>query len=360
VNAAAIRPIDIRPVRVRRSRLLDGEGRVLVQVGEIVDERQAIARGSPHREPVIVDVAAALGVRPREAHQYLRHRVGDRVGLDQIIAARSGPLGLRPRVARSPVAGTIQAVIEISGEVVIRPDVGEEILQALFPGTVVSVVPRRGATIETITLRAAGLAGVGRVVSGPLLPLGDGPGHLLQAAQLLPMVRDSIILVGQIEADVVVAAAVARVAGIAAGTCRPEEWEKILRLDQRPTIVVLEGFGQTGLSPLAWDGLGAQVGHRAILDGECKHPEAVWPELLIPRGTAAGPLAEEEREICPGALVRLCSGPLAPRVAPVIRVSRFPSRLESGLEHPWVEVLLDGRRQRVSLHAVELVAPAPG
>ncbi|HVC35739.1 MAG TPA: hypothetical protein VNL16_19700 [Chloroflexota bacterium] len=353
----AARRIDLRPVRARRSRLLQNDGRIVAMVGEMVDAEKVVARGPRRTEPIILDAAQELGVGAREVERYLQRKAGQTVGLDEVVATKSGPLGLRPRVVRAPVAGLLREFLPQTGEIVLLPDGAEEEVRALLPGSVVAHVGRRGVIVETAALGAEGLVGVGPLVSGPLVPIGDGPDHVLRADDLGPQVRGGILLVGAISADAVVAAYHARVAGILAGTCSADDWAQIVQLTTAPTAVVLEGLGDGGLSGLAWDGFRPYGGRAVILDARREHPEAAWPELLLPvEAPTSG--AAPSAELVPGARVRLARGALAPRVGEVVRVGRFPARLASGLEQPWVEVEVDGRRHRVSQRAIEFVAPA--
>lgn len=351
----AARRLDLRPVRLRRSRLLSSDGRVVVHVGEPVDPERIVARGTKQVEPIVIGLARELGVSAKDIGRYLQCRAGVSVGLDQVLATRGGPLGFRPRVVRAPVAGIVREVLEETAELVLIPEAPEGAVSALLPGVVAAHLGRRGVVIETTVLRAEGLVGIGSLVSGPLVPVGDSTDHDLRADDLGPRVRGAVLLVGSIGADAVVAAYHGKVAGIVAGTCRLDQWNQIVQLATAPSVVVLEGFGDTGLSALAWDGLRRCAGWNVVLDAACEHPEASWPELLVPVE------ATGEREVAPpdltsGSFVRICRGPLAPRVAEVVRVGRFPARLGSGLVHPWVEVSVNGRPERVSQRAIEFVA----
>src|SRR6185437_14631468 len=170
-----------------------------------------------------------------------------------------------------------------------------------------------GVIIRTMALRAEGLVGVGPLVTGSLLPVGQVSDHDLGAADLGPSVRGAVLLVGTISADSAVAAYHGKVAGIVAGTCSPEEWSKISRADTIPPVMILEGFGATGLSSLAWNGLSRCACWSVVLDASREHPEASWPELLIP---VEAPFDADQppNDLTPGALVRVCRGPLSPRV----------------------------------------------
>ncbi len=350
------RRIELRPIYVRRSRLLKSDGRIVARLGERVGPDRVVARGPKEIEPIVMNLAQELGVAVREVSRYLQCRPGVRVGLDQVLATRGGPLGFRTRIARAPVAGTVREILEETGELVLIPEAVEDVVTALLPGEVDGHVGRRGVIIRTMALQAQGLAGTGPLVSGTLAAIGQTADHDLDAADLGAMVRGSVLLVGKISADSVVAANHAKVAGIVAGTCTSAEWKKIKRLEVCPSIIVLEGFGDAGLSALAWNGLSRCAGWNVALDAARAHPEADWPELLIPveastegTDTAAGLTA--------GSLVRVSRGPLAPRIFEVVRVGRYPVRLGSGIEHPWVEIMVDGRRHRVSQRAIESVAP---
>ncbi|MGH2461985.1 MAG: hypothetical protein ACRDIY_24275 [Chloroflexota bacterium] len=355
MTVVASRTIVLRPTPVSRSRLLRNDGRIVARLGERVGPERVVARGTKHVEPIVVNLAQELGVPVKDVGRYLQCRTGASVGLDQVLATRGGPLGFRPRIARASVAGTVREVLEDTGELVLIPNAAEDAVSALLPGEVVGHVGRRGVTVRAMALRAEGLVGAGPIASGALLPIGQAADHELGAADLGPAVRGAILLVGRVDADAVVAASHGKVAGILAGTCAPDEWSKIARSDAAPSVVILEGFGDSGLSELAWSGLSRCAGWSAVLDASREHPEAGWPELLIPVEAPAD-AGSPPPDLMAGALVRVCRGPLAPRVFEVARVGRFPARLGSGLDHPWIEIVVEGRRERVSQRAVELVA----
>lgn len=353
------RRIDLQPIQVRRSRRLAAEGHVVVQLGQMVEPTQVVARGPGAVEPRIIDLASELEVPPREVVRYLQRRPGDALGLDQVLATRRGPLGMRPRVVRAPLAGVIREFFEPTGELILVPNNHGEELKALFPGRVVDVVSRWGVVVGFTCVRAEGLTGVGPTVSGPLVAIGDQPDHRLQADDLGPRVRFGVLLVGSLDADAVVASTHARVVGIVAGSVSRDEWERILRLASRPAVMLLEGFGDSGLSRFAWDGLRRYDGWSVILDASREHLETSWPELLIPVEAPAEATEADPLQLSAGALVRFCDPQGNPRLAEVLRVGQFPAPLASGHVHPWIEVLVDGRRQRVSQRAIELVGTTP-
>jgi hypothetical protein len=344
---------------IRRSRLLSGEGQVTVRAGEVVEPDQIVVRGPILGEPVVVGLADELGVDALEVDRYLQRRPGEELTEDSILATRSGPLGFRPRVVRAPVAGLFRDYIRESGELVLLPtSKAEEVVSAVFPGTVVDIVPRRGVVVESTALRAEGLVGCGDVAPGTLAVLGDGPDYLLRPENLNTDSAGKVLLVGRINAEAAGAAKRAGVVGVVAGSCRTDEWERISQRDGGPGVVILEGLGGDGLSRFSWNGLKPYDGRTVILDGSPASPEADWPELVIPVGASPDPDAIHGVTLASGAMVRITSGPLAQRIMEVIRVGRHPTFLESGHDHPWIEVLVDGQRHRLSQYAVEFVAPS--
>src|SRR4051812_17427987 len=93
-------------ILVRRERRPPVPGEVLVHAGQRVEPSDVIAQTTLASEPVILDIAADLGVAPAVAARRLVANVGSQVERDQPLAQRGGE---GSRQARSPVSGTFNS-----------------------------------------------------------------------------------------------------------------------------------------------------------------------------------------------------------------------------------------------------------
>lgn len=353
----ATRLADFRPRRLRRTRSMGFDGRVLAHVGERAPSDRVIARGRPKTAPVIVGAARQLGIEGLALSRFLQCRPGDSVAVDEVLASRGGPLGVGARVARSPVTGVVQGWLEDTGEIVLIPASDEEDLFALIPGTVVGTVPRRGVTLETTAIQLECLLGLGKPTVGAIQVIGETADHILDASDIKSDLAGCLVVSGGLAPQAVDAARQAGVSGIVVGSVSAGDWRMLRQHAGLPSVIVLEGF-VGGMSQFVWNGFRSHQGAFAILDPARQHPEAHWPEVLIPLEVHSGTSVREPM-LRPGSLVRLSGAGFESRIAEVSRVGRFPRLLANGLDHPWVEVLVDGRREVVSQRSIELMCEHP-
>lgn len=114
-----------RGIHLRRNLAIPGK--VLVSPGDRVKPDTIVARSiRQFLRPFFLDIASMLEVEPDQAPQYLVKKVGDELGLGDIIARRPRKL-LPPRVVRSNVRARIEKVLP-NGTVVARelPELAKE------------------------------------------------------------------------------------------------------------------------------------------------------------------------------------------------------------------------------------------
>ena len=111
--------------------------------------------------------------------------VGEAVSEDEIIATTKGIFGLFKSQARSPIDGTIEAISDVTGQVILRePPVPVEV-KAYTDGTVTATVPNEGVTVETYGTYIQGIFGVGSETVGNLTVIAESPSDAL-TAELIP------------------------------------------------------------------------------------------------------------------------------------------------------------------------------
>ena len=105
---------------ILKTRRLPIKGEVLVQEGEVVQPDTVVARALLPGILQTVRVAQTLGIEPKQIRGALTVKEGDTVEKDQVIAETKGFLGLFRGVAKSPVAGTVELISEVTGHVGVR------------------------------------------------------------------------------------------------------------------------------------------------------------------------------------------------------------------------------------------------
>ena len=178
---------------IQKERRLPLEGEVLVETGTTVDAEDVIAKADLPGNVQLVNVANLLSVPPEEVAEYMLKSVGEAVAEDEVIATTKGLFGLFKSQALSPIDGTIEAVSDVTGQVILRePPIPVEV-KAYTNGTVTETVPNEGVTVETYGTYIQGIFGVGGETVGNLVVISQSSGDELTAEQILPEHRDNIL-----------------------------------------------------------------------------------------------------------------------------------------------------------------------
>ena len=146
---------------IEKERRLPLEGEVLVQAGATVKAEDVVAKADLPGNVQLVNIANLLSIPPEAIAEYMLKSVGEIVSEDEIIATTKGLFGLFKSQARSPIDGTIEAVSDVTGQVILRePPIPVEV-KAYTDGTVTETVPSEGVTVETYGTYIQGIFGIG-------------------------------------------------------------------------------------------------------------------------------------------------------------------------------------------------------
>jgi hypothetical protein len=345
------------PVLLRRARRLPVDGRVVVREQGILRPEDIVARGEREGSAIVIPVAKALRLGSHPVEPCLLCRPGDAVAKDEVIARKKGALGLGGHSCLSPVAGKFASGPVGSGEYLVTPAPTEIEIKAHYPGLVVSLIPQRGIAIQLAAVGAQGLVGVGGETGGPIRVLA-GPREAISAGRIVPRLAGCIIIGGQADLAALRRATALGAAGLVIGTLRASVFASYLAEPQRIPLVVIDGFGTTGMSPAVHDLLRLNEGKDARLTAN-EHgtdgldgPEP--PEILIPVDSREAVRVRPLR-LGLGSRVRIVGGHDGFATATVTAIGATPVRFDSGLVADWVDVQLDDERHvRVPLTNVEL------
>ena len=279
---------------IQKERRLPLEGEVLVEAGTTVQAEDVVAKADLPGNVQLLNVANLLSVPAEEVIEYMLKPVGEAIVKDEIIATTKGLFGLFKSQARSPIDGTIEAVSDITGQVILRePPIPVEV-KAYTDGTVTEIVPNEGVTVETYGSYIQGIFGVGGETVGNLNVVVSSPSDKLTAEQILPEHRDDILVGGSlVTTDVIQKAIQHGVKGIIAGGIDDADLRELLGYELGVaitgseeigiTLVITEGFGGIAMAEQTFTLLKAREGMKTSINGATQiRAGVVRPEILIP------------------------------------------------------------------------------
>ena len=342
---------------ILKTRRLPIKGEVLVQEGEVVQPDTVVARALLPGILQTVRVAQMLGIEPKQIHSVLKVKEGDTVEKDQVIAETKGFLGLFRGVAKSPVAGTIELISDVTGHVGVRQPPTVIDVRAYVQGRVVKILPQEGAVIETQGALIQGIFGVGGERRGMLRVLVSRPDETLTAQHIPDDVAGQILVGGAaVEADAISRAAERGAVGIVAGGIRDTDLIRYLGRDigvaitgseDIPlSIILTEGFGAIQMATRTFRLLKSLEGRTASINGATQiRAGVIRPEIIVPLEDPSrlpeSPPAREAQTLDIGSAVRIIREPYFGRLGTVIELPPELMEIESGTHARVLKAKLD-------------------
>jgi len=342
---------------ILKTRRLPIKGEVLVQEGEVVQPDTVVARALLPGILQTVRVAQTLGIEPKQIHSALKVKEGDTVEKDQVIAETKGFLGLFRGVAKSPVAGTVELISDVTGHVGVRQPPTVIDVNAYVQGRVVKVLPQEGAVIETQGALIQGIFGVGGERRGTLRVLVSSPNETLTAQHIPDDVAGQILVGGAaVEADAITRAAERGAVGIVAGGIRDTDLIRYLGRDigvaitgseDIPlSIIVTEGFGAIQMASRTFRLLKSLEGKTASINGATQiRAGVIRPEIIVPLEDPShlpeSPPAREAQMLDIGSAVRIIREPYFGRLGTVVELPPELMEIESGTHARVLKARLD-------------------
>ncbi|MDW8106505.1 MAG: hypothetical protein RMK45_03390 [Armatimonadota bacterium] len=331
---------------ILKTRRLPIKGEVLVREGDVVQPDTVVARALLPGILQTVRVAQMLGIEPKQIHSVLKVKEGDTVEKDQVIAETKGLFGLFRGVCKSPVAGTVELISDVTGHVGVRQPPTVIDVNAYVQGRVVKVLPQEGAVIETRGALIQGIFGVGGERRGTLRVLVNSPDETLTAQHIPPDVAGQVLVGGAaVEADAIQRAAELGAVGIVAGGIRDTDLIRYLGRDigvaitgseEIPlSIILTEGFGTIRMAARTFRLLKSLEGKHASINGATQiRAGVIRPEIVVPLEDASdlpeSPPARETQTLEIGSIIRIIRAPYFGRIGTVVELPPELVELESG------------------------------
>lgn len=358
---------------VHRRRMLPLPGKVLVNVGDPVHSDQVVARAELPGKVFPINLANQLSVAPGEIKDYLIKKEGDVVEKEEILAENKPLIKCFKTEIRSPVAGTIESVSLVTGQVLLREPPKVLQLLAYVDGTIMETIPQQGVVVQTTCSLVQGIFGIGGETSGEIAMAVKAPDELLTPAHFNSTMKGKVAVGGSfLSSDAMKQAKTVGVAGLVVGGIHDEDLRALLGYDLGVaitgteqvgfTLILTEGFGTIPMAAKTFKLLSAHVGRKASISGATQiRAGVIRPEIIIPQEDGGiGMAAQTQREgIRLGDPVRIIRDPLFGRIG---EVSALPSELTKISTESEVRVLevkfSDGKRVVIPRTNIEVIEGA--
>ena len=312
---------------IERERRLPVAGNVMARLDQKVSPTDVIAEANWAREHILIDVARTFGITVKNADTLIQVAVGDRISEQTKIAVGGG---LFPRTLNSEKPGRVVAAG--GGQVLIETGETTFELKAGMPGTVAEIISDYGAVIRTFGALIQGVWGNGRIDTGLMLSLAEGPDEVLIPSRLDVSLRGSIILAGPVrDAETLLAAAELPARGLILSSISPTIIPVAKKL--HIPIVVIEGFGQIPMNKVAYKLLSTNEKREVTLNAEpYNRYTGARPEVIIPLPVSQEPeLPIDIMELEIGQTVRICRHPNLGGIGTLSKIHPGLTTLPSGL-----------------------------
>ena len=338
---------------IRKERLLPIAGQVLAKAGARVRAEDVVARAELPGDVATVNVVNLLGIAAGEVPQYMLKGEGDTVERDEVIAETRPWIKWFKSSVRSPVAGTIETVSPITGQVILRLAPRPVELTAYINGTVVEVHEREGVTIETQGAFVQGIFGVGGETHGELAVAADRGDSLIGPSDLSDSLAGKVVVAGSlVTGEVYERASAIGIAGLVCGGFHDRDLRRLLGYDLgvaitghediQPILIITEGFGLIAMAEATFELLRAHEGQLASANGATQIRAGVLrPEIIIPSLDAPPQGAQEEAAkvgLTQGTNVRIIREPGFGRIGSVKRLPPGTEVIETEARVRVVEV----------------------
>jgi len=338
---------------IRRERKLPpgAVGEALVEQNSMVDPSTPVLRGAVPGAFIMLDALKPLGLKhvsELNPETMLQVQLGEVVDQGQAILEVGS--GRKLKTLDAPVRAIF---VRLEGsQVVLQVDPKPIELLALIPGLVTSVRGDSVVVIESIGALVQGVWGNGLGAYGAIALEPEGGIESLQGDSILQEFNGVImVLRNPIKSPTVfMVAATQRFGALIAPSMHAHLRD--VAMHQSIPIMLTEGFGEIRMSEVTYNLLRGNINRPAALDAtEPNTWSADRPEVVIPlaSGGTKPRAPEKDQPLTEGALVRFTRAPLAGQSGRVLRLVETPRAVENGLRLAGAEVQLTDQRseQRV-------------
>ena len=357
--------------KVEKNRRLPIKGEVKKQVGESLTPNDIVAKTDLPGNVQMLKVANLLNVGPADVPEMMLVNEGDAIEKGQMIAQTAGLFGFFKTDVKAPIDGTIESISDVTGQVVLREAPIPVEVDAYMTGTVKSIIPEEGVTVESDAAFIQGIFGIGGESRGDMVVLCSDREQELTADMLNESQKGKIVVGGSfISLETYKKALSLRIAGVVVGGFNYYDLEEILGYtlgvaitgseDLVTSLVVTEGYGNIRMGSRTFDLLKKHDGKFVSINGATQiRAGVIRPEIVIPLSDEEIPqipvYESKEMGITNGSLVRVIRAPYFGRMGIVKSLPPELHKMESETMVRVAEVEIDGETLTIPRANLEMV-----
>ncbi len=282
-------------MKITKKRILPLKGQVIVKKGDKVTSDSVVARTELPGIVEPVNVANILGVPPQDVAEHMIKKVGDHAQQDEIIAKSKSFFGMFTAVAKAKIAGTVENISSVTGQVLLRGAPIPIEVKAYLNGVVTDIFEREGVEVTTWGGFVQGIFGIGPETHGPLKMLSKNNKEILTEKEIDASCKGFIIVGGSLVTAAGLRKAIeVGAVGIVVGGFNDKDLRDFLGYDlgvaitgnedKGITLVVTEGFGEIMMAQRTFELLKSNEGKEACINGATQiRAGVIRPEVVIPK-----------------------------------------------------------------------------
>ena len=336
---------------VLRRYVLPCKGKVLVQIGQSVAPGEPIAEVDLPGRFQVFDVVNSLHVKPGQMDKIMKRLAGEEVKVGDVIAQKNG---LFSRIFRAYEDGKVLSVRE--GKVTLALGERKAQVSTAIPGTIVEVIPDRGAVVSAQGALIQGAWGNGLSAAGPFQVTeidytkpdrnGNWPDMhgKICFLETCPRLENLRRIVNRKPAGLVFCSAMPGLVPELRGLPIP--------------VILFSGFGDIRIDPITSEVLEVLDGQVVYSNALQREPETdSFPEVFLPKESEqVHGLFESPETLSIGSKVRLLGMPYTGSVGEVVEIPAAAEKFASGLVlQPVVVKRADEQVIRVPRENLELL-----
>ena len=353
-----------------KTRRLPLKGDVLVKQGDVVTPQTTVARALIPGIMHTIKVADLLGQDPEDVPKFLKVSIGQLIQVGDIIAESKGLFGLMKNTVKSNVAGTVETIFAVSGNLGVREAPKPLDVSAYIAGTITEVIDGEGVTVSALGALIQGIFGVGGERYGEITVICTGPSDEITEDMLTPDLAGHVVVGGSlISGAALKRAAQIGVSGIVVGGMLDTDLAAFLGTDIGVaitgdeeiglTLILTEGFGRIDMAQHTFQLFLQLQGQRASINGATQiRAGVIRPEVVVPNDAAetAQKSVNQESSVEIGRKVRIIREPHFGEIATIASMPAELVDIPSGAKaRVYIVTLDDGSEFTLPRANVELI-----
>ena len=361
----------LKNTKILKERRLPLKGSVFASIGSEVKPDEIIARTDLPGNVQMVNVANLLNVDASDVKQVMLMDIGSKIDKNDLLAETKGLFGFFKSNVKSPVAGTVESISDVTGQVVIREAPLPVEIDAYIQGSVDEIIENEGVVIKSKGAFIQGIFGVGGESRGKIKVLAGSRDSEL-TAEMITSDHEGMILVGGnfISLDAYKKALACNVAGVVVGGFNYYDLEEVLGYtlgvaitgseDLVTSLVVTEGYGKIQMGQQTYELLSESNGRLASINGATQiRAGVIRPEIIIPISDASKNGNENKAEkitgMTDGSTVRVIRSPNFGKIGIVKELPAELRKMESETMVRVAIIDIDGKQFEIPRSNLEVV-----